>query len=125
MPRSGALVLLVCVTLLAACDDENATVLRGTFVEDGAPGEFFIRGNATQRLKCVYNGTDDNTPLSGAMFEYPLIGGGEIRGPGGWRVIFVQAEAERVQMTVQDQSGAPNAELSQRMRSRLDACGWT
>lgn len=46
---------------LVACDDENAAVLRGTLVEDGAPGEFFIPGYATQTLKCVYNGTDDNT----------------------------------------------------------------
>lgn len=116
---------LLGVLALAACDDESATILRGTFVEDGAPGEFFIRGDATQRLKCVYNGTDDNVPLSGTMFEYPVIGGGEIRGPGGWRATFVQAEYDRVRMTVRDKSGAANPELSQRMRSRLDACGWT
>lgn len=117
--------LCIALLALAACDDENATVLRGTFVEDGAPGEFFIRGDATQRLKCVYNGTDDNFPLSGALIEYPIIGGGEIRGPGGWRATFIQAEGERVRMTVRGKGGAYDPELSQNMRSRLDACGWT
>ena len=56
---------------------------------------------------------------------YPVIGGGEIRGLGGSRVTFVQAENDRVRMTVRDRDGASNPELSQRMRSRLDACGWT
>lgn len=116
--------VLVASLILVACDDENATVLRGTSVEDGAPGEFFMQGDATKILKCVHSGGGEYPGVNGAMFEYPLVGGGEIRAVSGWRATFVQAEYNRTRIVVRDQNGATVPELSQQVRRLLDECGW-
>ncbi len=125
MTRLAIVFFLLGLMTLAACDDENATVLRGTVVENGAPGEFFMRGEATRILKCVYDGEGDNPGVFGTKIEYPrAIGGGEIRARGGWRATFAQSEYNRTRVVVRDRTGAVNPGLSQEVRRLLDGCGW-
>ncbi len=123
MTRPAFVFCLLGLLTLAACDDENATILRGTVVEDGAPGEFFMQGDATKILKCVYRGDGDLPGVNGGMFEYPLVGGGEIRASQGWRATFVQAEYNRTRVVVRDRNGAVNPGLSQEVRRLMDECG--
>lgn len=111
-------ILPIALLALGGCDDENATVLQGTSVETGAPGEFFVRGRARDVMRCVFN----DGVTSGRMFDYPIVEGGEIRGPSGWRAIFTGFDGNRVRVVVVDSSGAPNAALSSKMRSWLDDC---
>ncbi len=125
MTRLAAAFSLLGLLTLAACDDENATVLRGTVVENGAPGEFFMQGDATKILKCVYNGEGDNPGVSGSVIEYPrAIGGGEIRARDGWRATFVQTGYNRTRVVVRDRNGAVNPGASQEVRRLMDGCGW-
>lgn len=126
MKRLAFASCLLGLLTLAACDDENATVLSGTYVEDGAPGEFFMQGDATKLVNCVYNGEGNNPGgVSGSMIEYPrAIGGGEIRARDGWRATFVQTEYNRIRVVVRDRNGAASPGPSQEVRRLIDGCGW-
>lgn len=126
MTRLAFAFSLLGLITLTACDEENATVLRGTFVEDGAPGEFFMQGDATKILNCVYNGSRDNPGgVSGSMIKYPsAIGGGEIRARDGWRATFIRTEYNRTRVVVRDRNGAVSPGPSQEVRRLMDACGW-
>ena len=108
------------LTLLVACDDENATILSGTFVERGEPGEFFVPGEAKTVMRCVFNLED----MSGRMFDYPIVEGGEIRARDGWKATFTGVDYNRVRVFVVDRNGAVNPGLSEAMRGWLDQCAW-
>ena len=113
-------IALTAFLALVACDDENATILSGTQVEKGAPGEFFVPGRAKTVMRCVF----DLERMSGRMIDYPVVEGGEIRARDGWKATFTGVDYNRVRVFVVDRNGAVNPGLSEQMRGWLDQCAW-
>ena len=71
-------------------------------------------------MRCVFNLEN----MSGRMFDYPILEGGEIRARDGWKATFLRAENDRVRVFVVDRNGAVNPGLSEEMRGWLDRCAW-
>lgn len=56
------------------------------------------------------------------MVEFPIVTGGRIKGPGGWRATFGEVSHNRTRIVILDKTGAANTVLTDRMRDWLGEC---